>query len=105
MDGACAWATPIITASSPPPASGCRCAAVVHVPMCRDGEAIGGADEALPSTARVHRCARRRGGLAARGARAEGGNLSDRVLELRVARIRRPPTDGPPARFEPSWLR
>jgi hypothetical protein len=32
--------------------------------------ATGGADEHLPSTARFHRCARRPGGLAARGARS-----------------------------------
>src|SRR6516162_7384681 len=48
MNGACAWATPIIIRNrvglKPSPASGCRCAAVVHVPMCRGGEATGGAD-------------------------------------------------------------
>jgi hypothetical protein len=31
----------------------------------------GGADEHLPATARIHRYARRRGGMAARGARAD----------------------------------
>jgi hypothetical protein len=39
--GACLMATSIITASSPPAASGCRCAAVVHVPR-RRGHRRGG---------------------------------------------------------------
>src|SRR5215471_5739240 len=79
------WATPLITTSSPPPATGCRCAPVVHVPMCRGGEATGGADEHLPSTARIHRCARRHRGMAARGAGAAASDAGDWYLSGRTA--------------------
>ena len=41
----------------------------------------GGSDEDLPSTARIHRCTRRRGGLAARGARAATRNAGAWVSE------------------------
>ena len=48
--------------------------------MCRGGEATGGADEHLPSTARIHRRARRGGSLAAGGPGATAaGNAGDRV--------------------------
>jgi putative ABC transport system substrate-binding protein len=44
---------------------------------------MGGADEDLPSTARIPRCARRRGGdVAARGARAQQGDRVRRIAVL-----------------------
>src|SRR5262245_16441115 len=51
----------------------------------------------LMETARVHHAARRRGGLAAGGARAAAGDASDRVPQPRVVRR----LHGPPARIPP----
>src|SRR5262249_24175580 len=56
-------------------------------------------------TARVHHAARRRGGMATSGACAAIRDAGDRLFELRVAGIRCPLADRPPAGFEPDRLR
>jgi hypothetical protein len=50
--------------------------------------ATGGADDLLPSTARIHRWARRHGGhMAAGGARATVSDAGDWVSQQRIERV------------------
>src|SRR5262249_45220968 len=56
-------------------------------------------------TAEIDSRGRRCGCGATGGARAEAGNPSGRLAQLRIARIRPTPPDRPPAGFEPNRLR
>jgi len=60
-----------------------------------------GPDEHLPSTARIHRRARRGGDVAAHGARAAIGTAADRVVGRRFSRAIR----GPNGRLSPGSFR
>src|SRR5262249_22719437 len=72
-----------------------------------DAPRTGGAYDSHHRTTGVAGRTRRRGGsVAARGARAAGGNAGGRVFEPRgVAGVRLLPADWPPARLEPTRLR